>query len=510
MPASILTTCGSPCLVRLLSAVAAVALLTSSGVAAAPARPPGPGGIFQNDATPLRPTTTEVTKTTSRPSDQPSAKSDSYEHLKVDETLKEKHSAIIRMFRDGFGPGDEEIFNNFYDNYAFPRWTVPANATTIPNFRRDLSNETRTGTEAGAAVRARLAEKALTTLDRFAKGNYSPAVRYNAMLAIGELYGPAPAGSRSLQPLAAAMPKLLEAVKSADQIDAVKVAALVGILRHAALGISDAQEREQQVVPAMLTIATTKVSPGRSPQGHAWIRSLAIDVLGEIGSLGPQNSVVTTLADIAANAETPFMTRCAAARAVGKLRYDPNGRVDPQQLAARVARLAADALAFEVDQKPPDFQSMLQSRNSGSMPLARRSAPIAPRGMEPPEPGAAPPPLSPEESRVQSEYLLTVRRRLLTRLDAAKDGLFGPRDPDRIGVVGLAVTPPQKTYVDAITKQLDAVISVCESDRNSYDEFQDKIKEEATLLREAIDKIPTAKAEGEAPAAAEGEPAASQ
>ena len=296
---------------------------------------------------------------------------------------------------------------------------------SLPEYRSLLSRDMRTGGENGASARAHLADLALTFLTKLAKGNYHPAVRCNAMLAIGELCAQTTGPGHSLQPLPAALKVMIDAVKSADQIDAVKSAALVGILRHAALGISNRQYCNQEVVPAMLTIATTRVSPGRSPEGHAWIRARAIDVLGEIGSVGSQNSVVGALAEMVANAETPFMIRCAAARALGKLRYDPNAKLDAHHLAAQVARLAADALAYEVDQKLPDLEAMLQSRQSGSMIQGFRGGTSGSPGMFGPRTvGAARPTSTPVA--VQTE-------RTRARNRTAAHSASTPAGPNRCG-----------------------------------------------------------------------------
>ena len=62
---------------------------------------------------------------------------------------------------------------------------------------------------------------------------YHPAVRCNAMLAIGSLNEQeAEVGHSHAVPLSASLPILLNAVKNADDSDAVRVVALVGLVRH--------------------------------------------------------------------------------------------------------------------------------------------------------------------------------------------------------------------------------------------------------------------------------------
>jgi hypothetical protein len=284
----------------------------------------------------------------------------------------------------------------------------------------------------------------------------------------------------------------------------------------------------------MLMLATTKVSPGRNPDGHAWIRAMAIDVLGEIGSVGQQNAVVSTLVDVAANSETPFVTRCAAARALGKLHYDPNANLPAQDLARKMARLALDALTAEAEQERPDFESMAQSQRSGSTALPRMAMdtdeePPSRRGGgggslfgrgsgQNPTPGAQPPGglrppglggpgfVSPEQTRLEEEYALMVRRRLLDRVDAVKDGFVGSRDG---GIGSLAKAPPQKSYIAALNKRLEAVTTLCEDSHLSYDQLIERIKEELSELRKVVDEGGTDNGGAEQPKAdAKAEPKA--
>jgi len=50
------------------------------------------------------------------------------------------------MLRNGkFEAGEEEVFDTYYKTYALPRWTQRANYNSLPDRRKDLSNELKTG-----------------------------------------------------------------------------------------------------------------------------------------------------------------------------------------------------------------------------------------------------------------------------------------------------------------------------------------------------------------------------
>ena len=89
-----------------------------------------------------------------------------------------------------------------------------------------------------------------------------------------------------------------------NQIDAVRIAALLGIVRHAKLGIAD-EEARKQVAAAMLKMATTQDPGDRTPEGHAWMRCRAIALLGDLKSPGEQGAVAQALVAILSEPDAP-------------------------------------------------------------------------------------------------------------------------------------------------------------------------------------------------------------
>ena len=201
---------------------------------------------------------------------------------------------IYRLLRGGEVPADQrETFQTYYREYEFGRWTQPGQLHELPARRRDLSNALKTAKTSPAHDElVALSLKFLGTLAGEAIRH--PAARYNAMLAIGELNQREAEGSENPEPLPEALPLLLQAFTDANQIDAVRIAALLGLYRHAAINIADAQFRDNQLIPAMLAFVQSKAAAGRAPEGHAWMRARAIDVLGVLGQVGQDNAIPST------------------------------------------------------------------------------------------------------------------------------------------------------------------------------------------------------------------------
>ncbi len=129
------------------------------------------------------------------------------------------------------------------------------------------------------------------TLDKMqaiASDNYHPTVRLNAMLLIGDLTESADASS---PPWKNALPALLKAATANDSVDAVRVAALRGLLRHAQAGIDPSVR--PQVIQGMPRAGPAAHSAGRpaTKDGHDWISRRAIDVLSAIGDPGNNGTV---------------------------------------------------------------------------------------------------------------------------------------------------------------------------------------------------------------------------
>lgn len=279
-------------------------------------------------------------------------------------------SSVKSMLRDArFQAGEQELFDRFFLGYYLPRWSDPNNVTALTEYRDDLEIRYLRTAKPGPPF-DRLNELILAFLatgvpanmvpaglqnqippgTALAKGNFHPAVRVNAMLMVGRLNA---SGGNPPAPLPQALPAMVAAVRDPQQIDAVRVAALIGILRHAESGISDPDARKAVADMAANLAAAPTPPAGRTPEGHAWIRARAVEILGAMGWVGNATAgnigepAAKLLADIAADPQQTIWLRCAAGRALGGLRYQGAGGLDPEQLMRTLGRLAIDVVAAE-------------------------------------------------------------------------------------------------------------------------------------------------------------------
>jgi hypothetical protein len=316
-----------------LSVVLSVALLwlgLPCRLAAAQAVPPGPAGQ-PAQATPGQP----------------------YRQIQPDERLKQDRLRVTKILLAGRFADDQErgVFDRYYKLYIFARWSLPENRTMLTAFRKELHNNLRSTGTGGRPreVHDYLNDLALKTLDSLSTGNYHPATRVNAMFMIGELNEVEAATAATLPtPQPDALPVLVAAVRDPQQLQEVKVAALVGIARHAQLGGVNTAPAQASVTAAMLALASTATPPGPAAAGHAWMRAQAAEILGELGVVGNNGAVARALSGIVADATLPFSTRATAAKAIGKLDFRGASGLNTADVAKPLGQLAVDVCAAEV------------------------------------------------------------------------------------------------------------------------------------------------------------------
>ncbi len=264
------------------------------------------------------------------------------EEMAVDAALARRINEVREIRQRATPPDDAQrrLLEEYYSKYALARWTLKENEGklsdgTARSFRRELRNDL---TYPRSGAHDALNEIALNVLQGIAKGNYHPAARYNAMMAIGELNEIEPQGSDPGKPWNKTVPVMLAAVADPQQADYVRVAALLGVLRHVrAKGLTD--ELRQNVTDACLRLVNATQPPaGRTPDGHAWLKAQAADILGELGRPGPKGEVLVGLGKMAGDRSTLLLARRAAVRALAKI--DPAG-ASPENAATAALGIAA-------------------------------------------------------------------------------------------------------------------------------------------------------------------------
>jgi len=321
----------------------------------------------------------------------------SYRELVVDDTTKwnqtvvgQTRSKVAQILRaHTFAQGEKSLFDDYYLTYVLARWSLVENVGDLPNQRQLLQRDFRNA--GSGAVYDHLNSLILNFLAILAKpgptdsdfvsdqflsalanpdavdpnmrtqignnlkfepvpavGDCHPAVRINAMFTIGRLNATLPTRAADLPtPLPAALRQvLLPTLADPKQIDGVKVAALLGVLRHAKLGgITGADVAA--VSSEMLKQLSPTLPQGRSAVGHAWIRARAAEVLGELKVTGANGAVPAALAAVIAERTSPLSVRCAAAKALGRFNLAGVGGVNAPASTTALGQLALDACRAE-------------------------------------------------------------------------------------------------------------------------------------------------------------------
>jgi hypothetical protein len=359
---------------------------------------------------------------------------------------------------------------------------------------------------------ARFNEFALDLLPKLADGNFHPAVRYNSTLLLGELNSKEAVifGNKSpAVPWIKVLLVLLERVVDEKQVDAVRVAALIGIRRHAEANLQAAAQDE--IITRLLPILSSAPPPGRSPDAHAWIQRQVIDVLATLGVPGRGGVVTKAIREILVDADQPLPLRCAAAVALAKLQYGGNPGFDVREVAGEIGEVGVAACVAEL--------SWVKDRIEGRLnELETRDEAAGVRGRRFEDPGEAllGPPGAGGTVVAGGDPLLRrfdklARRRLKTRLNAVRSALGG-RDDDPPGMIRLAQAAPANAEITGLAENVDDVMKVLDDTSVAPEDLQGAIFDEATRLQEQVKKMLGAKkaAAGTPPAAAAAGTAAAE
>ena len=279
-----------------------------------------------------------------------------FDQLPVKMELRNDLFSVLDVLRgDTSLDENREMFDQFFHEFVFAQLTVFQNPprpdgkrgrmpADMGKIRRDLTRYLRDATDESARVHAN--ELTFAAMKDLIVGNYHPGTRYNATLIVGDLdqqpsrgYGP---GATPPVPLAEAAPYLLGMLADDDMVDVVKVAALIGLERHARYGLADSH-RSQATVAALALINQSTPPGDRSSESHTWMRHQAADLLAILGEVGPQNQVVKAMHGMLAEKGAPRSLRCAAATTLGRLQYGPESAADATATFPDLIRLAIES-----------------------------------------------------------------------------------------------------------------------------------------------------------------------
>ncbi|MDR1384154.1 MAG: hypothetical protein LBJ67_09955 [Planctomycetaceae bacterium] len=247
-----------------------------------------------------------------------------YKPWTLDESLKSQQP----VFNDSL---DTNAAKSYLTNYFFARWTDEKNANLLKEYRAELDRLTQGASGSGKEKALNGAAGNLKQI--YESPNIYPACRYNAISAFGALESERgvlwaktiPHLVNAYQPQSgdSAKDEAEKAKRLADPAyEAIRIGALLGIIRHVQMGISDVKVRDAQVVPLLIDLAadtphkptadntdetdnsitvTTDTSavgtqePQRTVEQHDWFRLRAIQSLGYLKASQEQSKIIATL-----------------------------------------------------------------------------------------------------------------------------------------------------------------------------------------------------------------------
>lgn len=207
-------------------------------------------------------------------------------------------------------------------------------------------------------VRAYLNDLTFNSLKPIVVENYHPAVRYNAVLIIGELNSRQGSGDTTPPiPYSQALSFLIDQMESANQLDGVKVGALIGITRMAIADASDTrrddsskvtQQSRDRLVPVLSSLVTAKSSPDRPADVHRWMQQRAVEALTWIGSgkREKDGEIFNLVASVIQNRENPLALRTSAIASLSRLQPPTDANLAP--IIGAAASSISDAIQNEM------------------------------------------------------------------------------------------------------------------------------------------------------------------
>jgi hypothetical protein len=192
---------------------------------------------------------------------------------------------------------------------------------------------------AGTARDELLAKTLSALADIVSDTEVIPAIRYNAILAAGQLVAKEASPNTPPDAYPAALTYLVEVYQKADSPYYLQYGALLGIVRHALLGIHP--DQQDTVIDLLLETAMTETEAGGiAPAVWDWFRQTAFDGLAALKTVGTEGKVVAELLAIIDRKSQELENECH--------RQEPSTRKDWEQtrrtieLAAKAAKTLGD------------------------------------------------------------------------------------------------------------------------------------------------------------------------
>lgn len=258
-------------------------------------------------------------------------------------------------------PADIEVLDRYFMKYLYPTITQYDPPSVLGNLgtARDVLFKRFIDVTKSQATRDHVVAGALKAMGSVAKGNFHPAVRYNAVLIVGRLDQtpgkPLPAGTETLA-------TILEndEFNNVAVPTALKVGALIGLQRHVAAGVEPAMA--DRITKAALAIATREEAPDDATlKVYGWVRKQAAKtvLMQQAKGLTPKTNQV--LVALLSDKTIDLDDRCGIAQLLKPDMFKTAQGLDADAMAAALGDLAKRVLDFEADKAQDYLEEIIGS-----------------------------------------------------------------------------------------------------------------------------------------------------
>jgi hypothetical protein len=289
------------------------------------------------------------------------------QYASIEPTIKPQEFKVLMgkvstLLRDDGAPNAaaQKELDSFFKGYYYPSMTSadPLELGKLGVKREQLFTR-YLNTIKSQGVRDYVNDITLKPMAFVAKGNYHPAVRYNALLIISQLDQ-----QLNAKPLPAATESLLGFLEDEQTPTSLKLAALVGLQRHLRLGV-DAPLADRAAKAALAVINREKPPEDVKPRIYGWVRRQAAGVLAIQSAKGLTPPVHDAFVRLMKDDSVDLDDRCESAKLLQAAMYQTAKGIDGNAMTMALGELARKVLSIEA-KDAKEFQDKLFA--SGNMP----------------------------------------------------------------------------------------------------------------------------------------------
>lgn len=284
------------------------------------------------------------------------------QQLPDEEARKDRPAALDCLRNPQSFAANEAKFDNYFDKYFFPSLTRtdPDSLGAMAKQREEFFKQTLARATVADAQK-KLTDKTFKAMGQIVMADppAHPAVRYNAILMIGQLDDKySPDGRQPPVPYAKAVKPLVSIVNSGTTDKpfppAVILGAVIGLERHVQYQKTMAPESTAAIASTLAKLVSREDPiQDMDRDTFSWLRLRAASVLAKFGTVGEKNASHDAIVKLAATARS-LDDRCAAAGLLEKLEYK-DVKLDDKATAEPLFTLARDLAASE-DKKAAELQ----------------------------------------------------------------------------------------------------------------------------------------------------------